>query len=161
MKKSYILYLLLFATAACHREELSEPLVGIQIQDRNGLTETISTPDRLGIYEEVDFFSTQPYKKVVRVYKKEGKNHAKITTYHPNGSIWQYLESQEMRAQGAYREWHSNGQLRIEATVIGGTADVSLGSEQDWLFDEVNKVWDEQGHLIAKLPYFKGMLEGS
>ncbi len=160
MKHLSILIFILFAAAGCHRETPMEPLVGIQIQDRNGLTETVSTPDRLGNYENVDFFTSQPYKKVVRVYKKEGKNHAKITTYHPNGSIWQYLETQEMRAQGQYREWHPNGQLRIEAYVIGGTADVSLGSQQDWLFDGLSQVWDEQGNLIAKIPYFKGMLEG-
>jgi len=156
----YFLFSLFLAAAGCYRSTPAEPMVGIQIQDRNGMTETLSTPERLELYENVDFLSSQPYKKVLRVYKKEGKNQAKITTYHPNGSVWQYLEAQEMRAQGAYREWYPNGQLRIEANVIGGTADVSQGSQQDWLFDGLSRVWDEQGNLMAKIPYFKGNLDG-
>jgi len=152
---------LLTCAFGCQRSNREEPLVGIQIQDRNGLTETVSTPDRLQIYDQVDFLSSQPYKKVLRVYKKDGKSQAKITTYYPNGSIWRYLETQEMRAFGAYQEWHENGQIRIDATVIGGTADVSQGSQHDWLFDGLSRVWDEQGNLIAKISYQKGLLDGT
>lgn len=153
----YLLILLLF-TAGCQHTAPNDPLALIQIQDRNGLTETISNPDRLTVYQTVDFLTSQPYKKVLRVYKANGKNHSKITTYHSNGSVFQYLEGEEMRAHGAYREWFPNGQLKIDATVIGGTADVS---QQDWLFDGLSQVWDEQGHLTAKIPYEKGALEGS
>jgi antitoxin component YwqK of YwqJK toxin-antitoxin module len=152
------LFLLLFA-AGCHHASL-DPLVVIQIQDRNGLIETISTPDRIAHYETVDFLSAQPYKKVLRSYKKEGKNHSKVTTYHPNGMLAQYLEAEEMRAHGAYREWFPNGQLKIEAHVIGGTADVAVGTQQDWLFEGVNHVWDDQGNLLAQISYEKGVLEG-
>lgn len=159
MKYTLLGALLLFTTA-CHHASNDEAIVAIQIQDRNGMTETINASDRLEIYQEVDFLASQPYKKVLRVYKKEGKSHSKITTYHPNGTPWQYLEAQEMRAFGAYQEWFPNGQRKIEATVIGGTADVALGAQQDWLFDGISKVWDDQGHLIAQIPYSKGALEG-
>jgi antitoxin component YwqK of YwqJK toxin-antitoxin module len=134
--------------------------VSIQIQDRNGMTETVSAPDRLEIYESVDFMHAQPYKKVLRVYRKEGKTASRITTYHPNGQLWQYLEAKELRASGQYKEWYPNGQLKILATVIGGTADVAQGSQHDWLFDGVNSAWDEQGHLIAEIPYRQGVLDG-
>lgn len=159
MKK---LFLCLLILAGCHHApDPSEPLLlSIQIQDRNGLTETISIPERLATYDEVDFLNPQPYKKVLRIFKRDGKNAAKITTYHPNGLPWQYLEIQDMRAFGAYREWHPNGQLRIEATVIGGTADVVPGAQQDWLFDGLSQVWDDEGRLLAKIPYEKGILEG-
>ncbi len=154
------LFLLVLAATACHRAASQDPLTAIQIQDRNGLTETISNPDRLVAYESANFLSAQPYKKVLRVYKAEGKNHSKITTYHPNGMIWQYLEAREMRAHGPYREWFSNGQLKIDAYVVGGTADVAPGTQNDWLFDGISQVWDDQGNLIAKISYDKGSLEG-
>lgn len=156
-----ILILFLFALASCYRANLSDSLSLIQIQDRNGLTETISNPDRITAYEKIDFLSSQPYKKVLRVYKSEGKNHSKITTYHANGLPSQYLEAEEMRAHGAYREWHPNGQIRIESNVIGGTADVTGGAQRDWLFEGISKVWDEQGNLIALIPYEKGVINGT
>jgi antitoxin component YwqK of YwqJK toxin-antitoxin module len=136
------------------------PLVSIQIHDRNGVTETISNPDRLEVFESVDFLSSQPYKKVLRVYRNKGKAAGVITTYHPNGTPHQYLETQEMRASGAYREWHPNGVLKIDAMVIGGTADTSPGSQKDWLFEGIATIYDEQGHLIGSIPYEKGLLEG-
>lgn len=159
--KNRLLVLILLCATACHYAPPQEQIVAIQIQDRNGLTETINASDRLEVYQQVDFLSSQPYKKVLRVYKKEGKSHSKITTYHPNGMPWQYLEAQEMRAYGTYREWFSNGQLKIEATVIGGTADVAMGSQQDWLFEGLSKVWDERGNVLAYIPYEKGALEGT
>ncbi len=146
--------------SGCRHTQPEEPLVAIQIQDRNGITETISSPDRLETYEMVNFTDAQPYKKVLRVYKKEGKNHSKITSYHANGNLWQYLEAKEMRAYGAYREWFPNGQQKIEAFVIGGTGDINWGAQNDWLFDGVSQVWNEQGELIASIPYLNGVLEG-
>jgi len=156
-----ILVLLLAIATGCHHSAPRDTLSLIQIQDRNGLTETISQPDRLVVYNSTDFTSSQPYKKVLRVYKMDGKNHSKLTTYHPNGSIHQYLEAEEMRAHGTYKEWFPSGKLKIEATVIGGTADVSPGAQEDWLFDSTSQVWDEHGNLIAKIPYKKGMLDGT
>lgn len=157
------LILLVFSAFSCSNYTPSngDPLVAIQIQDRNGFTETISTPERLENYLVVDFLASQPFKKVLRVYKKEGKNHSIITTYHPNGSISQYLEAKEMRASGAYREWFPNGQIKIDSYVIGGTADVTQGAQKDWLFDGVSQVWDEDGHLLARIPYNGGVLQGT
>ena len=156
----YLFSLLLLVFFSCSRHEAPESVVAIQIQDRNNLTETISSKERLESYANTDFLRSQPYKKVLRIYRTDGKSHSKITTYHPNGLVWQYLEAEELRANGAYVEWHPNGEKKIEATVIGGTADVSQGAQQDWLFDGVSKVWNEQGCLIAKIPYAKGVLEG-
>jgi antitoxin component YwqK of YwqJK toxin-antitoxin module len=157
----FITCLFILATAAgCHHASKNETFAFIQIQDRNGLTETISNPDRLPAYQAIDFLTSQPYKKVLRVYKGEEKSRSIITTYHPNGTLCQYLEAEEMRAHGAYREWFPNGQLKIEAIVLAGTADLSPGVQEDWIFDSLSKVWDEQGHLIATIPYNKGMLEG-
>lgn len=162
MKTHYLLAaaaaLVLFQ--GCQRADFAESLTAIQIQDRNGLTETISNPERLENYNKTDFLASQPYKKILRFYREKGKSRSKITTYHPNGSIWQYLEAEELRAFGAFKEWHPNGQIRIEANVIGGTADVAVGSQRDWLFDGISRVWDEKGNLLAEIPYKKGALEG-
>ncbi len=156
MKWSLFLLLLV----GCHHTAKNESLSLIQIQDRNGLTETVSNPERLTSYETTDFLSSQPYRKVLRVYKSDAKNRSYITTYHPNGLVYQYLEAEEMRAHGAYREWFPNGQLKIEARVIGGTADLADGTQEDWVFDSESRVWDEQGHLAATIPYSKGFIEG-
>jgi antitoxin component YwqK of YwqJK toxin-antitoxin module len=150
------------AAAGCQTTPIveDEQFVSIQIQDRNGLTETISAPERLAAFAATDFFAAQPYKKVVRLYKHLGKTDIKISTYHPNGQIAQYLEGTDMRAYGAYREWHPNGQQKIEAFVIGGSADLSAGAAHDWLFDGISSVWDDAGQLVASIPYAKGVLAG-
>jgi antitoxin component YwqK of YwqJK toxin-antitoxin module len=155
------LALLIFGYGCSHYIPPPDTMVAIQIQDRNGFTETISTSERLENYGHVDFLATQPFKKVLRVYKQNGKNHSIITTYHPNGSISQYLEAKEMRASGSYKEWFPNGQMKIDAFVIGGTADITQGAQRDWLFDDICRVWDEDGHLLAKIPYDKGVMEGT
>jgi antitoxin component YwqK of YwqJK toxin-antitoxin module len=147
--------------SACGRSSSApEDLVLIQIQDRNGLSETISNPDRLTILSQTDFLSTQPYKKVLRVYRQEGKNRSVITTYHPNGTPWQLLEAKEMRANGSFKEWFPSGAKKIEATVIGGSADLCGGAQESWLFDGQSKVWNEDGQLIAIISYDKGVLSG-
>jgi antitoxin component YwqK of YwqJK toxin-antitoxin module len=161
MKNSIYITILLLIFSSCHRAQPEDHLVGIQIQDRNGVSETISIPDKLETYQNIDFLSSQPFKKVIRVYKKEGKNYSVITTYHPNGLIWQYLEAQDMRACGLYQEWFATGQLKISVYVIGGTADVTLGAQTDWLFDGISEVWNEQGNLVAQIPYEKGALQGT
>jgi antitoxin component YwqK of YwqJK toxin-antitoxin module len=161
MNKQLIYIFLLFICGCARVDQNKEsPLVSIQIQDRNGLTETISVKDRLKSFQEVDFLASQPYKKVLRVFKQEGKIAGKITTYHSNGLPWQYLEIQDMRAFGTYKEWYSNGSLRIEANVIGGTADIVPGAQRDWLFDGEANLWDNQGSIQAKIPYQNGVLEG-
>lgn len=157
MKKAT--FFLLFLTS-CSYSPPSDSFVTIQIQDRNNFTETISAPEKLQALQEVDFFHAQPYKKVIRMFRGRGKSSSKITTYHPNGTIWQYLEAEEMRALGAYKEWHSNGNLRIDTRVIGGTADVSPSAQTDWLFDGISKVYDEKGNLTAQISYKNGVLHG-
>ncbi len=160
MKKAALLLLIL---AACgHSKSDPDRLSSIQLLDRNGFSETISLQDRLAIYNKTDFLAPQPYQKVVRVYGKasEGKTVSKVTTYHSNGQLWKYLESENGRAHGAYQEWHPNGQLKISAFVIEGTADVSEMGQMTWLFDKTSEVFDEQGNRIAVIPYNKGLLEG-
>ena len=140
----------------------SAPITSINIIDRNGMSETISAKERLKPFEATDFLAPQPYQKVLRVYGKDAQGlvHSTITSYHPNGQIKQYLEAVNNRALGTYREWHANGELKVEATLVGGTADINTAAEQSWVFDNVSKAFDAEGHLIAKIKYDKGVLSG-
>jgi antitoxin component YwqK of YwqJK toxin-antitoxin module len=159
---SLIALLFLCSCASRSSQNSSDTVVSMQIIDRNGFSETISAKDRLTSYEKTDFLSTQPYQKVLRVFGRgpNGKSTSKITTYHANGQPWQYLEVADGRAHGKYREWHPNGKLKLETFVIEGTPDVTEMAQMTWLFNDKSYVWDEEGHLIAEIPYEKGLLEG-
>ena len=157
-----LLSILLFGCS--HKTDTKDPeIISMQTIDRNGFSETISSKDRLKGFSKVNFLSPQPYQKVLRVYPRndQGQSVSRITSYHPNGHIWQYLEIAEGRAHGVYQEWHANGQLKIEAYVMEGLAEVSDSAQTSWLFDKISKVWDEQGRLLAEFLYDKGVLQGN
>src|SRR5690349_20519709 len=137
------LFILAILYSCISTSSVQDGLVSVQIIDRNGFSETISSKDRLESFEKTDFLANQPYQKVLRVFKqgKEGGGTSKISSYHDNGQIWQYLEVENGRAHGAFREWHPNGHLRLEATVIGGTADITEAAQMTWLFDGTCRVW--------------------
>lgn len=154
---------LLFNGCAYSPDQIdSSKITSINIIDRNGLSETISSKERLNAFENTNFLSPQPYQKVLRVYgrEKNGDIRSCITSYHQNGQPKQYLEAVNNRAFGIYREWHPNGQLKIHAKVIGGCADLNTSAEQSWIFDGLNRAWNEDGMLIAEIPYSKGELQG-
>lgn len=154
---------LLFQSCSASKQNgKAPPLQIVSIIDRNGATETVSNTERLKQYRGVDFFSPQPYKKVLRIYKRDQKGNipSYIHSYHENGQIKQYLEVVNSRANGFYREWFPNGALKLQVRVIGGEADLSQSAESSWLFDGISTVWNEQGRLIAEIPYEKGVQEG-
>lgn len=157
-----VLFLIALMTGCAPRDDGNGVLMSINIIDRNGFSETISSSDRLKDYEEIDFLKDQPYQKVMRVFSRDaaGDVHSYITSYHPNGQPKQYLEVVNGRAYGDYQEWHLNGNPKLEATVIGGVADLNTAAEASWLFEGMSRVWDEDGNLLAEIPYSKGELEG-
>ena len=157
-----ILLLCLLMGCSRHQTSQSDSLSSIQFMDRNGFSETISTKDRLANYEKVDFSKPQPYQKVLRVFVKsqDGVSQSKVTTYHPNGQLWQLLEVENGRAHGLFNEWHSNGKLKLEAQVIEGTPDVHEMAQISWVFEGISKAWDDEGNLLAEISYQKGELEG-
>lgn len=132
----------------------------MQIVDRNGFTETISNKDRISAFQTTDFLAPQPFQKVLRVYGRnaDGQSISKITSYHDNGQLWQYLEAVDGRAHGVYREWFANGQQKIEASVVEGVADIIDLAQATWIFQGPCKVWEDQGNLIAEFNYDKGLL---
>lgn len=163
--KSIPAFLLLLCLCSCMRgkDPKEETLVSIQVVDRNGFSETISTKDRLARYKNINFLESQPYQKVLCVYGKtpEGKSPSKITSYHSNGHVWQFLEVLDGRAHGHFVEWHSNGQKKLDLQVIEGPADLSEVAQNSWVFEGKNSVWDEDGHLLAEIYYEHGMLHGT
>src|SRR5579862_4319033 len=153
---------LLLAGCGTHApQDNSATVTSIQIIDRNGFAETISNKDRISNYKNVDFLHAQPYQKILRVFGRnaQGQSTSKITSYHENGQLWQYLEVIDGRAHGLYREWFSNGQLKIESHLIEGLADIHALAQKSWVFDGKSQVWNEQGHLIAEIHYEKGELD--
>lgn len=165
MKRSLTLIFSTFiCLAGCRTAHLtdSSKITSINIIDRNGLSETISSKDRLNTFDQTDFLAPQPYQKVMRVYgrEKNGDTHSCVTSYHPNGLIKQYLEAVNNRAFGKYREWYANGQLKVEANVIGGPADLNTQAEENWIFDGCSRAWNEEGTVVAEIYYNKGELEG-
>ncbi|MBA3721484.1 MAG: toxin-antitoxin system YwqK family antitoxin [Parachlamydiaceae bacterium] len=166
LKRSLILFLLLFALTGAKRSPKQYPkpipLASIHIVDRNGFSETISNKDRLNQYQLVDFQKPQPYQKVLRVYARDSKGNVRsiVSSYHSNGNPKQFLEIVNGRALGSYREWHENGNMGVSAKVIGGMADITQVAEHSWLFDGISTAWDEDGHIIAEIPYSQGVLEG-
>ncbi|MDN3509620.1 MAG: hypothetical protein P0S93_06405 [Candidatus Neptunochlamydia sp.] len=159
-----IISLLVFLTGCGSQTKGNqERMTNIHIVDRNGFKETISSLDRLATYEKTNFLTPQPYDKVVRMFARNenGKTPAKLTTYHENGEPWQYLEVMNGRAFGIYREWHSNGVLRLDVRVIEGLGDLSEEAQLGWVFDGVSRAWNESGILIAEINYEKGSLQGN
>jgi antitoxin component YwqK of YwqJK toxin-antitoxin module len=156
------LLLCFFLSSCSHRNITDSKMVSIQLIDRNGFSETISSPQRLESLEKTDFFSPQPYQKILRVYWRNSTGHipSKLSSYHPNGQIWQYLEILDGRAHGVYREWHANGQLKLEVNVIEGMAELNELAQVTWLFDGKSCVHDELGQKVAEINYEKGALEG-
>jgi len=151
---------ILFLSACHYTGRWEEELVLIQIQDRNGISETISAEERLVNYSTINFLAAQPYKKILRTYRSEGKNRSVITTYHPNGMLYQMLEVKEMRAFGLFQEWFANGTKKIEATVVGGSADLTTQAQETRIFDGLMEVWNETAQLVAQIQYEKGILFG-
>ncbi|MFZ4099607.1 MAG: toxin-antitoxin system YwqK family antitoxin [Chlamydiia bacterium] len=140
----------------------NDALTTVVLQDRNGFSETVSQPDRLARLATVDFNSPQPYERVIRVFQRneDGSVPSILTCYYPNGQLSELLDVLSGRASGRYCRWHQNGQINLYAVVMGGVADVNDRAKQTWLFDGESLVWDEEGHLIARIPYDRGALHG-
>lgn len=159
-KNIFLIVVIARVLCSCSSKTVQQEVACLQIIDRNGLTETIGSKEKLKQYKNTDFDQPQSYKKVLRIYNKDnyGNTLSKLTCYHENGQLWKSVEIKNARANGKYKEWYPNANIKIEANVIGGTADFQF--QGDWLFDGINKAYDENGMLISKFNYCKGALHG-
>lgn len=159
---TFLLCLLLFLGIQCATTR-SHDLVSINLVDHHGISETISEPSRLQKLGQIDFDKPQPYQKILRLYEDPTKQHTHysvISSYHPNGQLWQKLECLQSRAFGNYEERYPNGQLKLKAYVIAGLADLTEEAKKTWLFDGVSVAYSEKGAVLAEVSYDKGMLHG-
>lgn len=157
-----LLFLLSSCTPYFKVSDDSPTLSSINLVDRDGLTEIVRTPDRLQQYEQVDYLKPQPYQKVLRIFSRDSQGNigSIVTVYHPNGQPKQYLEAVNSQASGVYREWYPNGNLKVDAKVIGGVGDISPSAEKSWLFEGIATAYNENGVLEAEILYSKGLLNG-
>jgi antitoxin component YwqK of YwqJK toxin-antitoxin module len=158
-----LIFCLLVCTGCSLGRQGDEPvLTSLSLIDRNNFSETISAPERLEKFADVDFLCNQPYQRVLRVYERDDQGNiaAFVTSYHSNGQPKQYLEIVNGRAFGKYQEWYLNGQLMVDTQVIGGLGDISPAAEQTWLFEGCNSAWDDDGNLKAEIYYQKGQMQG-
>jgi len=166
MKPLFIYFycaILILLTSCSHKiKDDSQTIVSMQLIDRNGFAETISSKDRLHSYQKTDFARPQPYKKILRVFGKDavGKSSSKISSYHDNGQLNEYVEVVDGRAYGHFQEYYSNGQIKIQGNVIEGIADITDLAKASWHFHGKTVVWDENGQLLAEMDYDRGVLEG-
>ena len=160
-KKVYLILFIYFIALSCSNKNQNDLISCLQIVDRNGLSETISSKEEIVKYQNTDFNKSQPYQKVLRIYKNSKNKDSKsiLTSYHPNGELFKYLEIKDSRAFGKYMEYHPNGILKVLANVIGGPSDFDAAS--DWIFDGECQVFLENQKLVSKFNYLKGSLEGS
>ncbi len=149
--------------SGCVRSTQAPPVLSsLNLEDRNGMTQTIGSKERLKNYANIDFQKPQPYQKVLRVYtsRPDGAIPAVVTSYYPSGQIKQSLSVLSGRAYGPYCEWHENGALKIEAYLVGGSPQLGGASERSWIFHGPCKAFSEIGKLIGSMTYERGFLQG-
>ncbi len=161
MKKVFLFGI--FLLVGCSSQQTpSESIAMIQVVDRMGMNETIKQKEKLKNFEGIDFEKPQPFQKVIRVFQKVGNGLTKsiLTTYHENGFLKEYLEASSHRANGKYKEFYSDGRLKIDGHVIEGIADLTDSAKQSFVFDGICKVYYPSGNIQAEISYQKGKLEG-
>lgn len=161
--RSLILIGLLFSLLSCGYRSCEPPsIVKLNLIDQHGINQTIQAEERLATYQEIDFLSPQPYRKVLRVFATdhEGHHSSCITSYFENGQVRQYLDVKDGRPWGDYREWFESGQLALEAHVVGGIPDLEEHALKSFLFDGAASAWNEEGVCKAQLSYSRGELSG-
>lgn len=158
MKQMLFFCAILLLTCGCGTRS---QLTTVHLVDVNGFNQTITQEQRLQQFERVNFLQDQPYQKVLRTWKDaKGETRSVLTGYYPSGRLMRYLEGRGGKAWGVYKEWHENGQLRVQVNVVAGKIDFGEIPEQTWVFDGMSEAHDEQGHLQAQIPYNHGLKEG-
>lgn len=147
-------------TLCCSCNHKQSTLTKVRLTNQKGFTETVTQKERLKEFENEDSLLQQPHKKIVRIFQKGEEKQTIISTYHPNGHIFQRLECLGQQAKGDYKEWHPNGVLKIQAHILNGIPDIDPSGQNSWIFDGVNQAYDESGEQIALFNYSNGKLEG-
>lgn len=159
MMKLCLLALIVITLVSCSTRSNSS-LSKVHLVSLKGTTETITHKERLKKYEQEAALTSQPYKKIIRIFKNKDEFKSVVTTYHPNQQLYQRLECKDGQACGSYQEWHPNGQLKIQSVVIKGVPDVEESGQNSWVFEGKSEAYDESGNLSARFYYSEGKLDG-
>lgn len=156
----WLFLILLCSACGSYNKSANDELTHVQLIDRQGLKETLSAKERLDLIRKIDFNQPQPYKKVVRTFKRQHRVISVITQYHSNGQLAKYIETEGGRAKGKYLERYSNGHKKVEGMLIEGRGDISSSAQETYVFQGEATAYDEQERVQARFFYDKGLLEG-
>lgn len=161
MKKNKTLFvcsILVFVLTGCSLK--NSTLTKVHLTNQKGFTQTLTVKERLKPYNNDTYLKHQPHRKIVRVFEKKGQTKTIITTYHPDGHIFQSLDCINNQACGAYNEWYPSGRLKVSSRVVSGIADIDPLNQSSWVFEGLNMAFDESGSLEACISYHNSELEG-
>lgn len=132
--------LTLMGLSSCQTKQASykSDILGLQLTDVNGFTETITNPKHLKEVNIEDFAKPQPYKKIVVTFsekKRSSNNSSKVLSYYPNGQLHEQLLVKNFQAFGKYHEWYPNGERKVIASLKGGVGDLTKDAKESWVFD--------------------------
>lgn len=96
------------------------------------------------------------WKKMVRQFSQSGD----VTLFYPTGHAMAYLETKNGRAHGSYKEWHSDGGLKVHFHVLAGDGDISTNAQKTWHVDGSALAYYPSGKLRARMAYRDGLLHG-
>jgi antitoxin component YwqK of YwqJK toxin-antitoxin module len=152
-----------FLLLSCQSKLSESSILAIQLTDLNGFTETITNPKQLISFEKNDFLTPQPYKKIVVTYRPSSNTsskYSKVLSYHQNGQVKQLLNVEGFQSKGLYKEWYSNGQLRVQTQLVGGTGDLTPEAQKTWVFNDLFEAFYSNQEKKALIPFIKGKLSG-
>lgn len=114
-------------------EKLKKEVTFLDSSDKGNIT--------IRYYENGQVLSKAMYNKGKTLY----------TAYFENGQKWHegYIYNLEILQLGIWKEWHENGQLKVE---------YSFKEDEPNIKDGIWSWWDEQGNLIRQEKYNNGKL---
>jgi antitoxin component YwqK of YwqJK toxin-antitoxin module len=135
--------------------------------DQQGRVTTITKEEELQKYQHIQLLEPQPYNQIHRIQCSKPSSKApacdsieEIARYYPSGQICELLPIRNQRPFGIYRQWHPNGQIKLEAPVDGGHPQLSDEAYTTWHFHGIAKAYYPDGTLKEEIPYLSNVIQG-
>ena len=158
---SFLSLFILFSLPSCQAKQVGckENILGLQLTDANGFTETVTNPKHLREIKVEDFNNPQPYQKIVVTFadkQKANSSNSKILSYYPNGQLHEQLLVKSFQAYGEYNEWYPNGERKVIASLKGGSGDLTADAKKTWVFNGSFLAFYPDGKSKAKFSFANG-----